>query len=328
MRLPYLCSSLALISLACATEPAADTSDSDSAAAGEASEGDGDGDEPTGETDTEPSTGDGDGDSEPPPVPTQLPSAAGPCPQLSTGIHEYNPAGVETRSVRVWAGEPAAEGEPGGMLVFYWHGYGSAPDEAPYTLSQPVVDAITGAGGVVVAPISAPDSGEFPWFVVNASDRQDDMLLADEIVACALETHNIDPRRIHTTGMSAGGIQTSALAMARSRYIASAASFSGGVFAPLEFDDPDNKFAAMIIHGGDNDIFGGFVNFKNLSTIWFNQLVENGNFTFMCDHGGGHNVPPNYGADVVNFFFAHAYGTEPSPYAGELPSDLPSDCSL
>ena len=35
-----------------------------------------------------------------------------------------------------------------------------------------------------------------------------------------------------------------------------------------------------------------------------------------------------YGADVVNFFFAHPYGTQPSPYAAGLPEGLPSDCSL
>ena len=193
---------------------------------------------------------------------------------------------------------------------------------------QPTVDAILASGGVIAAPYKADDVGEYPWFAVSNSPRQDDMLVGDEIVACAIEQLGIDPRRIHATGMSAGGLQTVAYSMARSRYIASSASFSGGEYVELPFEDPDNHFAAMIIHGGDNDLFGGFVNFKALSMVWYNQLIDNGNFAFVCDHGGGHTIPAGYGDDVANFFFAHPFGTEPSPYAEGLPENIPSACSL
>ncbi|PRQ05370.1 hypothetical protein ENSA5_03600 [Enhygromyxa salina] len=307
---------------ACVSEPVADDQDGDEATDASSSDssdsadasGDGDGD----------ANGDGDGD-EPPPAPADMPTPTGACPSFVSGDATFSPASIAPRSVKLWAGDNP---EPGGMLVLYWHAYTSAPDEAAFTLSLPVIDAIVAAGGVVAAPYSADDVGEFPWFVVNLSDRPDDMLLADEIVACAVEEVGIDPRRIHSTGMSAGGLQTTAFAMARSRYIASAASFSGGAYTQLPFEDPSNHFAAMIIHGGDNDVFGGQVNFKTLSTAWFNQLTDNGHFAFMCDHGGAHTIPPDYGADVVNFFFAHPFGTEPSPYAEGLPPELPDDCSL
>jgi hypothetical protein len=259
-----------------------------------------------------------------PPVPESLPTSSGACPSFASGNAIFSPADTAERTVKLWASDNP---QPGGMLVIYWHAYGSDPAEAAYTLSAPVIDAILANGGVVAAPYPADDVGEFPWFVVNNSPRPDDMLVGDEIVACAIE-QGIDPRRIHTTGMSAGGLQTVAYSMARSRYIASVTSFSGGAYTTLPFEDPDNHFAAMIIHGGDNDIFGGVVNFKTLSLGWFNQLKGNGNFTFLCDHGGGHTIPPGYGASVANFFFAHPFGTEPSPYAGGLPDDFPDDCSL
>src|SRR5690606_33172122 len=130
------------------------------------------------------------------------------------------------------------------------------------------------------------------------------------------------------TGMSAGGIQTTAFSMARSRYIASSASSSGGQFTEQPFEDPDNRFAATIIHGGDNHILGGFVNFKAPSASWHNQLIANGNFAFICDHGGGHTIPSGYGNDVINFFFTHPFGTEPSPYQAGLPAEFPGACSL
>jgi predicted esterase len=268
--------------------------------------------------------GDGDGDAEPP-VPENLPTPTGACPSFASGNVTFAPATTATRSVRLWTSDNP---QPGGMLVIYWHAYGSNPAEAEYTLSASVIDAILAPGGVVAAPYPAEDVGEFPWFVVNNSPRQDDILLGDEIVACALEQTGIDPRRIHATGMSAGGLQTVAYTMARSHYIASVTSFSGGSYIELPFEDPANHFAAMIIHGGDNDIFGGLVNFKTLSVAWFNQLTANGNFAFICDHGGGHTVPSGYGSSVANFFFSHPFGTEPSPYVGALPSGFPADCSL
>jgi hypothetical protein len=283
--------------------------------------------EPGTSSDSE-TSGDGDGDGDetgdPPPVPENLPTPTGACPSFASGNMTFSPAGIDERSVKLWVGDNP---QPGGMLVIYWHAYGSDPIEAEYNLSGPVIDAILDQGGVVAAPYKADDVGEFPWFVVNNSPRPDDMLLGDEIVACALEQVGIDPRRIHSTGMSAGGLQTVAFTMARSSYIASVTSFSGGAYTELPFEDSANHFAAMIIHGGDNDIFGGLVNFKTLSLAWFEQLTANGNFAFLCDHGGGHTLPNDYGASVANFFYAHPFGTEPSPYVGDLPPSFPADCA-
>ncbi len=47
--------------------------------------------------------------------------------------------------------------------------------------------------------------------------------LVDQLVACAVRDHNVDPRRIYTTGCSAGGLFAAALGAARSRYIAAVA---------------------------------------------------------------------------------------------------------
>ncbi len=313
---------LALVPLACllactddvATDDGSNEGESESVAGTEAEAGE-----------TETGTGDGDGDEPGEPSPANLPTPTGACPELTSGNVTFYPADIDFRAVKLWVGD---DPQPGGMLVIYWHAFMSAPDEAVFNLSQAVIEAITAAGGIVAAPYPASDVGTFPWFAVNGSDRRDDMLLADEIVACAIEQLGVDPRRIHVTGMSAGGLQTTAFSMARSRYVASAASFSGGAISEVPFEDPNNKFAAMIIHGGDNDIFGGTVNFKTLSTLWYNQLIGNGNFAFICDHGGGHTIPSGYGSSVVNFFFAHPFGTEPSPYAAGLPDSLPADCAL
>ncbi|MFV8749646.1 hypothetical protein ACNOYE_03730 [Nannocystaceae bacterium ST9] len=307
---------------ACGSDPepgaedgdASETVGEDEATSTSESESDTEGSSETGEAETSDTQG-----------PADLPTPTGTCPSFASGNLDFAPADIGTRTVKLWM---ADEPSPGGPLILYWHAYTSAPDEVVISLSPAVIAEITAAGGVIAAPYPAGDVGQFPWFVVNGSNRQDDMLLADEIVACAIQEVGIDPNRIHTSGMSAGGLQTVAFSMARSRYLASVASFSGGVFSPLAFEDPSNHFAAMIFHGGDQDIFGGTVNFKELSINWFEELIDNGNFAFMCDHGGGHTIPQGVGDDVWRFFQDHPFGTDPEPYGEGLPAEFPSYCGL
>jgi hypothetical protein len=294
---------------------------SDGSSGGDDGTATGDGDTSTGDGDGDTSTGDGDGTG---PSPT-LPVPTGSCPTLSPGTVTFAPTGIDARGVRVWISDAANSLD--GPLVFYWHGTGSSPTEASFGLSQAVIDDILAQGGVVVAPTSAPDAGQFPWFVVNGSARTDDFILAAEIVGCVEQSVGIDDRRIHTTGMSAGGLQTTQMAH-RAAYIASAASYSGGVFTPATSTDPSNKFAAMVIHGGAGDEYGGFVNFQQTSQSWHSQLVGAGHFAFLCDHGGGHTIPPGMGDDIAAFFAAHPYGTEPSPWVGGLPGGFHAACGL
>jgi hypothetical protein len=318
-----IASSLVVCLLACTSDAEVDDAVSDASTADATTDEIGDGDHPGDGDGDHPGDGDGDGDDET--GPAELPTPTSACPTLTTGNVQLSPANIDPRTVKVWAPtQPSA----GGALVIYWHAYTSNPDEALLGLSPTIIDEITAEGGVVVAPYPAADVGQFPWFAVNGSPRQDDMILADEIVACAVQELDIDPRRIHSVGMSAGGMQTSYFAMARSRYIASVSTYSGGVIGAPAFEDPSNRFAAMIFHGGDSDVFGGAVNFKTLSLAWLNQLHGNGNFAFVCDHGNGHTLPPSPGPSVWAFFQAHPFGTEPSPYQAGLPASLPSYCAL
>jgi len=66
------------------------------------------------------------------------------------------------------------------------------------------------------------------------------------IVACAVRDHGIDPRRIYTTGCSAGGLQAGCMAAQRSSYIAASAPNSGGIVFPQTIEDP-SRVPAIII---------------------------------------------------------------------------------
>jgi poly(3-hydroxybutyrate) depolymerase len=221
--------------------------------------------------------------------------------------------------------DPAAKSAKAPLLI-YWHATGSVPDEAGYSLGASE-SSFTGAGGVVAAPYPDPSAGTFEWFIVNQSPKLDDFVLADEIVACLASDGRFDPARIHSMGMSAGGLQTTAMSFLRSSYIASVATYSGGM--PAGFDppnqDPTNKFAAFVFDGGKtDDVFG--VDFQAASERYQSTLAGAGHFVAICDHGKGHEIPLDAAPSVLAFFAANPYGAWPSPYASGLPSTFPSYC--
>ena len=257
-----------------------------------------------------------------PPTPV-LPTPTGTCPTIANGDVTFAPAGMPPRKVKL-ALDPGATTGP---LVIYWHATGSAPEEAAYSLGATEA-AITHAGGVVAAPYADPTAGQFEWFIVNKSPKLDDFVLADEIVGCLAAAHRIDPDHIHAMGMSAGALQTTALSFLRASYIASVATFSGGIpagFSPTN-EDPDNKFAALIFDGGATDtVFG--VDFQAASQAYDQTLTAAGHFAALCDHGMGHAIPLDAAPSVAMFFAANGFGAWPSPYASGLPASFPSYCA-
>jgi len=252
-----------------------------------------------------------------------MPAATGTCPTLAPGDVTFAPAGVPARKVKLAFDPTKATGE----LVIYWHATGSAPAEAAYALGATQQDIIA-RGGVVAAPYSDDAAGTFEWFIVNQSPKLDDFLVADEIVGCFAAAHRIEPRHIHSMGMSAGALQTTAFSFYRSSYVASVATFSGGMpagFSPPN-QNPENKFAALIFDGGASDnVFG--VDFKAASEAYAANLTASGHFARICDHGKGHEIPLDAAPSVAAFFTANSFGAWPSPFASGLPASFPSYCA-
>lgn len=258
-------------------------------------------------------------------VPTgggKIPQPTGACPDFKAGTITVSPAGIAPRPVRVWMTDAAKSMH--GPVVFYWYATGSSTNEVPYALGS-VLTAIQAAGGIVIAPTSDPNVGQFPWYLVT-STKDDDLRVADEALACAQQKVGIDARHVHSMGMSAGALMTSQMSFRRSSYLASVATYSGGIDAAPAYQDPSNLFAAMIFHGGMTDNVYNY-DFQAASTRYKDKLVGDGHFAFLCNHGMGHAIP-SAAPSVWAFFQAHAFGTNPSPYAGGLPAGFPSYCKL
>lgn len=256
----------------------------------------------------------------------EIPPATAECPEIVDGLVDFHPAGLASeRAVRVWV-DPEVAAEKDGPLVFFWYGTGGEPDQALSGLGDLGIQEILDLGGMVVAPTHDPGAGVFPWHLV-LSQKQDDLLLADEILACADQQYGVDASRIHSLGFSAGALHTAQMSIRRSSYLASVTLYSGGLIfnsMPM-YDNPDNDFPAMIFHGGDQDVV--VVGFKQASADYAAYIGAGGSFNFTCDHGMGHTIPPEQDS-VLQFFADHPWGASPEPYMDALPDGFPGYCTL
>ena len=253
-----------------------------------------------------------------------IPAPTGTCPTITNGDVMFAPAGIPPRMVNI-AMNPA---KTGGPLILYWYATGSNPNEAGYALGA-TEQQILGAGGIVATPYADPTAGQFEWFIVNMSPKLDDFILADEIVGCLAQANLIDTTHIHSMGMSAGALQTTAASFLRSNWIASVATYSGGVpsgYSAPASQDPANRFAALIFDGGmTDDVFN--VDFRAASEAYKAMLDADGHYTAICDHNMGHSIPVDAAPSVAKFFADNGFGQWPSPYqASGLPHGFPSYC--
>ena len=259
-----------------------------------------------------------------------LVGATGPCPEFREGYVMFNPDG-KSRRVLLYMSEAARTLD--GPLIFSWHSTLPTPEDATVWLGQSVINEIKAQGGIVAAPTTGTPLATRPWdnTPMGAQNTDGDQRLMDEVVACAIKQVGIDVRRIHATGMSAGGLKTAQVSLRRSGYLASVVVYSGGLTnADMPPDqDPSNAFAAMILYGGVTDISPvDGIDYTTASRAYRDLLQAHGRFAFLCNHGGGHSVPTDSQASAWRFLQDHPFGSVPSPYAKQLPNGFLRYCSL
>jgi len=280
---------------------------------------------------------------EPPPA-DRLPTVTGTCPGFVDGdgctedgeslICTFQPADVDLpRSVRIYLSDAARDTDES-VLAFFWHGNLGAAANVTVPLiglGPDVVDSIVEGGGIVASPEieegRVQNLSMLDWMAATGIGPEDDFLVMDEVTACAIEQLGVDTRRIHSTGLSAGAIQTGRLTQVRSNYLASVVLFSGAVGGTIESQDPDNLLPAMIFHGGPSDVVLPF-RFQDEAESAREKLEGAGNMVVFCPHTEGHQVPAGGPEAGWQFMQAHPYGIE-SPWAEALPEDLATDyCEL
>lgn len=258
------------------------------------------------------------------PAVPKIPEPKGDCPMFTNGTMMI--AGLRTQ---IQAGTPK---ETKGALLFAWHATAGTAGAAMAGVPAAVRSEITMAGGIVVAPQGnvggsgrtdiAPPTGA--WFI-------QDLDFADQVVACAVKNHNIDPNRIHATGCSAGGLMSGTFGLMRSQYVASVLPNSGGInfMNSRMLSDKAHGPAALLMHGGSGD--NVIVNFGETS-MWFgeqNKLAGNKPYMLDCNHSRGHcGAPTSLHTLGWEFMKAHPYNVGASPWAMSPPMNLPDYCKV
>jgi len=247
-----------------------------------------------------------------------IPAVTEECPTFQTGTITF--MGLRGIQLVVGAKAPAATAP----LVFYWHGTGSSSGEFGL-MAGAVRSGVEAEGGVLVSFQGTTGGDALSGTSVFG---RGDIDLVDQLAACAVRDHNVDPRRIFTTGCSAGGLFATNLAVLRSEYIAAAAPNSGGLTFPQQFQS-DYTPALMTVHGAPGrDVV--IVDFSNTSATADRTFSGRGGFVVNCNHGGGHCGGAGLASDIWEFFEAHPYGVEPapSPWTGGLPAGFNGACEL
>jgi hypothetical protein len=236
-------------------------------------------------------------------------------PEFANGFSSRTISFMNLSGIQVVAGTKPAN--PTAPMVFYWPLIPSSSDEFT-VLAAEVRDGVVSEGGVLVS-FDKPVVGNSSFY--SNFDTQ----IADALVACAVRDHNVNPRRIFTTGCSAGALFATELAYRRSNYIAAAASNSGGVLGTLPINwQNDYTPALMTIYGPfDTTPFNAI----QASERAYRLFKDRGGFVINCMHMGGHCGGAPLAPSIWEFFKAHPYGVDPKPWS-TLPSGFHNSCTI
>jgi hypothetical protein len=184
-------------------------------------------------------------------------------------------------------------------------------------MAAAIRDGVVNEGGVLVS-FQGTTGGDLlsGTSIFGASDFN----LTDQLFACAVRDHNVDPRRVFTTGCSGGGIFAVSMAARRS-----SSSNSGGWVSPVTWQNGHTP-ALMTVHGAAGlDVV--VVDFSVASATADAQFKGRGGFVIDCNTGGGHCGGTALAPDVWTFFKAHPFGVAPQPWSA-LPPGFSNLCSI
>ncbi|MCB9797062.1 MAG: hypothetical protein H6741_30625 [Alphaproteobacteria bacterium] len=250
--------------------------------------------------------------------------SGGSCPTLEQGRNEgFLSADVEREFLLQLPENP--EGAP---VVFVWHWLGgSASQFFQYTdIEERLTEEL---GAIVVAPESCCSPVE--WLFVPGQDPTPDLTLFDDLLSCLDEQYSVDLDRVYTTGMSAGGLWSSFLAIHRAETLAAAAPLSGGTEGALEFETPARPLPVLLTWGGESDTIGGNginLDFHEANLAFSADLQASGSWVGHCVHSMGHTIHPDSLDILVPFFRDHRWSDTTPPWALGMPEELPDWCGL
>ena len=269
--------------------------------------------------------------------------SGGTCPSLVAGRNAL----VSTGHARSFLVVVPKDLQPDELLpvVFLWHWLGGSADE--FLRKGEVQAAVDSQRFLAVIPDAKSDMiFKWPFNIGDKPARQEEEYkFFDDMLSCVSAQFHVNANCVSTAGVSAGALFTDQLVGARSQYLASALSLSGGVGdgGTSELVRPwtpaAHKVPMMVLWGGLLDICI-VINFQTASHHLETALQKDGHFLLECIHNCKHGEPPldappglSKYASLWRFMFDHPYWLAPgeSPYkTGGIPTGagFPSWCGI
>lgn len=245
--------------------------------------------------------------------------SGGTCPELFDGDVDDFVTGDTTYDVKIVL-PPDPQGAP---LIFAWHWLGGTANQV---INQMDLDTLAEEQNVIIIAPDAGGESMFDWNFLTDPEGNPDLTLFDDLLSCARQQWQIDLDRVYSTGMSAGGLQTSYLTIHRAEWHAATAPLSGGVVDGY-YSTPEWPLPVLLTWGGESDVSTG-LSFHDAALLLSEELREDGSFVVECEHTGGHSIPSGSTEYIWQFFVDHPMGVTPEPYADGLPESFPSWCSI
>lgn len=248
--------------------------------------------------------------------------SGGACPTIDGGGDVELVSNELDRTVKLIVPEGGAEGK---AVVFVWYPLGGSASYMVNALSlREYADTVD---AVVVVPTA---SGELPyeWAFTASADGNDDLVLFDDVRTCLYEQLAVDLGRISAIGFSAGALFTTYLGIHRGDVLSTLLTFSGGTGTGVTYASPAGPFPALLLFGGDTDLYGGgVVDFQETTNNFATDLTADDHYVVTCNHEGGHTIPPE-GRDLMDLWLtAHTFGAS-SPFVDGDLSAFPDYCSV
>ena len=265
-----------------------------------------------------------------------LATPSGACPDLSSSGYVTFTSNGQERNASVIVPAGASGPMP---LVFFFHGLmdpGSTPEPTEYMADALNMQTLADEFGAVIVLPEAPimDLYGFRFFLWDiALESDDDLVLFDDLRACAADQLDVDLARTTAWGFSGGALWTTVMVSERGDAFAAVVEASGGsdIVVPI-WPDPAAAYAtsaytmpALLMSGGESDVWPDasltLVDFEEATTRLEGQMVGDDHTVVRCHHSAGHTITNKGFLLSLDWVMEHRFG-EASPWAdGDLGTD-------
>lgn len=258
----------------------------------------------------------------------------GSCPQLKEGMNTITSQGNARKFIVVLPKNP----QPGEVypVLFMWHWLKSSASK--FLTQGEVQAAVDQQRFIGIIPEAKGDLDmivtKVPWpFLASVPQNryEEEFVFFDDMLSCVSQQFKVNKECVSSVGVSAGALFTAQLAHARSQYLSSFLSLSGGtdetagiVAKVSTWKSAAHKLPALILWGGPQDSCV-LLNFEKASKALENHLKKDGHFFIECIHNCQHAEPPitpNPGKSkyesLWDFFLRHPFWLK----AGESPFQI------